>query len=250
MCVKPRYGADAEVRRHDRDLRAVRRRRARAVSAVSRSPRRSTNEDGPEKSSRATASSIESTGIEPSSRAEPVAARARARREHDHVGAGERRLVRLDADADVDAELGQLELEPLDRAEELGGVAEPADGAEPAAELGLALDERHACPRRAAISAAFRPAGPPPTTSTSAHARRGRGLAPPLAADVGVVEAGDRQAADHAVDAALVGADAVADALAVAELVDEVGVGDHGARHRDDVAVACLERLLGDARDR
>ena len=62
------------------------------------------------------------------------------------------------------------------------------------------------------------------------------------------MEAGDRQAADHAVDAALVGADAVADALAVAELVDEVGVGDHGARHRDDVAVACGERLLGDRR--
>ena len=100
-------------------------------------------------------------------------------------------------------------------------------------------------PAAGEISAAFSPAGPPPTTTTRRARRRRLRLAALLAADVGVVEAGDRQAADHAVDAALVGADAVPDALAVADLSTRSGSAI-SARVIATMSQSRLERLLRD----
>ena len=110
-------------------------------------------------------------------------------------------------------EVGQLELEPLDRPEQLGRVTEPADGTEPAAQLGLPLDQRDAVPAARGDLSRLQPGRAAADDEHVAWLESRLGLAPFLSADVRIVEAGDRQAADHAIDAALVRADAVPDPL-------------------------------------
>ena len=124
--------------------------------------------------------------------------------------------------------------------------AEAAHCAQAPAELGLELEQRHVVPAPRGDLRRLQPSRPSAHDDDPAALRSSRRLAPLLSADVGVVEAGDGEASDHAVDAPLVGADAVANPPPRPELVHEVGVGDHRARHRDDVAIACLERPLGD----
>ena len=240
-------GADAQERRHEGDAGAVRgdvlgaERRLEVAAQV--------DEEHVAREARcATASSIESTGMEPS-------------RSPSRSGAGLDPVASTTTSAparlDSSASTPMRTSTPRSTSSSSSHVTErkssaaaprPAHRAQAAAELRLALEERDLVTAPGGDLGRLQPRRAAADDDHSARDVRRLRLAPLLAAHIGVVEARDRQAADHPVDAALVGAHAVPDPAAVAHLGDEVGIGDQGPCHRDDVAVAAREGALRDGR--
>ena len=103
--------------------------------------------------------------------------------------------------------------------------------------------------RPARTRAASRPAGPPPTTSTSRAPRVGAllGRVLGLVAAAGVAGAGDQGIAGVAHPAGLIAQQAGPGYCGpvLAQLGDQLGVGDLGQGHLDQVAGAAVQRGLG-----